>query len=167
MSAAASTSKLIDDIAFHPLSVADPGGRVFWWKGQLYRGIAADRAAHFQSLFDRGIIARLVEQKLLVESTVVDLQLPPFAMVVQHRAVRYVTYAPEWPGGMLRRAADLVLTIQELLSHEGLMLQDGHPWNVLFDGVQPRFVDLTSIVPPRVADIGRRTTSSAGSSSIR
>jgi hypothetical protein len=135
------------EVRFHPLSVAGHGGRVFWWNGGLYRGISAEHAAHYQSLFNRGIVKRLIEQKLLVETQITDLELQPYALILKHRVLPAVTYAPEWPSAMLQAAAELTLTLQENLLAEGLMLHDAHPFNVLFDGIHPLFVDLGSIVP--------------------
>jgi hypothetical protein len=128
------------------MSIADPA-RVFWWRGELYRAIPAHLAGHYRDLFSRGIFQSLMDQKLLVDTQPCDLQLPGCEMVLKHKAIRFVTYAPEWPGAMLKSAAELILTIAEQLLPLGLMLQDAHPYNVLFDGVGPVFVDIGSIVP--------------------
>ena len=33
-----------EEIHFHPTSFCDTDGRVFWWKGELYRGITENYA---------------------------------------------------------------------------------------------------------------------------
>ncbi len=48
---------------------------------------------------------------------------------------------------MLKDAALCTLDFAIELADHRLMLQDATPWNVLFDGSQPVFVDLTSVVP--------------------
>jgi hypothetical protein len=53
---------------------------------------------------------------------------------------------------MLRDAALAVLDLEIELAGAGLTLQDAHPWNVLFDGPTPYWVDFGSIVPAR-ADV--------------
>ena len=50
---------------------------------------------------------------------------------------------------MLRDAALLTLDLCIRLAEHGLTLQDGHPWNILFDGPKPVYVDVGSIVPAR------------------
>ena len=53
---------------------------------------------------------------------------------------------------MLRDAGILTLDICSSLLEDDWSLQDAHPWNVLFDGVSPRYVDAGSIRP--LADEG-------------
>jgi hypothetical protein len=48
---------------------------------------------------------------------------------------------------MLKDAALLTLDLDIELARSGLMLQDAHPFNVLFDGSRSQFVDFTGIVP--------------------
>lgn len=48
---------------------------------------------------------------------------------------------------MLKSAALATLDLALALGDEDAMLQDAHPWNIVFDGTQPYFVDFTSITP--------------------
>ncbi len=48
---------------------------------------------------------------------------------------------------MLRDAALFHVSLFERLHDYGLTLKDWHPWNILFDGTTPVFVDFTSIIP--------------------
>jgi Tellurite resistance protein TehB len=130
----------------HSLSFADPNGRMFWWGSDLYRGIFPARAGFYSHLFDKGIVQQLVEMKLLVETERTDLALECFGLVVKHRQLPIVSYAFEWPSLMLKEAALAVLDLEIELLKNGLGLQDCHPWNVLFDGTKPVFVDFGSIV---------------------
>jgi len=50
---------------------------------------------------------------------------------------------------MLKEAALVTLDLCIRLADKGLTLQDGHPWNILFDGTQPIYIDAGSIVPAR------------------
>jgi SAM-dependent methyltransferase len=65
-----------------------------------------------------------------------------------------VTYPYEWSYGMLRAAAAAVLEINEIANAAGWELADCHAFNVLFDGAQPKFVDLGSLMPRRLGDRG-------------
>ncbi|MGH2395808.1 MAG: hypothetical protein ACRDFW_02230 [bacterium] len=48
---------------------------------------------------------------------------------------------------MVRDAALMICDLNYALVTHGYGTQDGHPWNVLFDFTEPRFVDFGSIVP--------------------
>ncbi|WP_374032732.1 class I SAM-dependent methyltransferase [Bdellovibrio bacteriovorus] len=68
-------------------------------------------------------------------------------LLVGHPRIGQVSYCTEWPPAMLKDAALCTLQLQEFLLENGMTLQDAYPWNILFDGSTPVFVDFTSIVP--------------------
>jgi SAM-dependent methyltransferase len=131
---------------FHPLSFGDSNGRLFSWKGDLYRGITDKAAPHYQRLFESGTVERLVEKELLIETDRTPFTMGDYGLVLKHRRVPFVSYACEWCPEMLKAAALTVLDMEIELAAEGLTLQDAHPWNVLFDGCRPVFIDFGSIV---------------------
>jgi hypothetical protein len=138
------------EIVFHPLSSADPSGRVFWWEGKLYRAITAERASLYRQLFDEGIVQCLFN-KGLIETELTSLQIDGYKMVLRHRELPFVSYPYEWCAAMLKDAAMTVIDIEMELAQHGLTLQDAHPWNVLFDGFKPFYVDFGSIVPAQTS----------------
>jgi hypothetical protein len=135
------------EVTFHPHSHGDPAGRLFLWKGELYRGIRSEWTPFFTELFQNGVISGLADRGLLIESELTSLSLDGFAVVVRHRYVAFASYPEEWCAEMLRDAALAILDLATELSHYGLGLKDGHPWNVLFDGGRFVYVDLTSLTP--------------------
>jgi hypothetical protein len=136
-----------DEVVFQPHSFADPGGRLFSWRGGLYRGLRGQSARLIDRLLADGALTRLVERGLLVDTTRTDLQLAGFELVVAHRRLPFVSYPQEWPAPMLQRAALTILELARELAPLGLTIKDAHPWNLLYEGCQPRWVDLTSIAP--------------------
>src|SRR5678815_1068770 len=66
-------------------------------------------------------------------------------MVVRHRCVPFVSYPQERCAAMFKDAALTYLQLAERLRSHGLRLKDTHPWNLLFDGCNPVYVDFTSI----------------------
>src|SRR5712691_9659867 len=84
------------EIAYHPLSYADPTGRIFWWRNELYRGIAAEKAPLYQQLFHSGTAQRLIDKKLAVETEPTDYALDGYALILKHRALPFVSYPDEW-----------------------------------------------------------------------
>jgi hypothetical protein len=135
-----------DEVKFHPHSFADPDGRLFWWRDRLYRGLRSEWATLFRKLLQRGIIQRLIERGLLVETEPTELTLDGYAIVVRHRPLPFASYPEEWCPAMLRDAALAMVELLMELACFDLTLKDSHPWNLLFDGCRPVYVDLTSIV---------------------
>jgi hypothetical protein len=133
------------EIEFHPHSFGDAAGRVFIWNEDIYRGIAAPLAKFFASLLADGVIDRLVNQGLLIETRASDVALDGYEMVLQHRRLPFVSYPDEWSAPMLHDAARLIIGLALELVSAGLVLKDSHPWNVLFEGTRPVYVDVTSI----------------------
>jgi SAM-dependent methyltransferase len=135
------------DVVFHHLSLADPNGRLFWWNGELYRGISAERAPLYRDLFNKGIVDELIGKKLIIHSEVSDLKTDDYELILTHRLIPFVSYPYEWCAAMLKDAALVVIDLEMELARHHLSLQDAHPWNVLFDGTTPYYVDFGSIVP--------------------
>jgi hypothetical protein len=142
------------EVEFHRGYLGDPNGRLFTWRGDLYRGIAHHRADFYLGLFESGIVRRLIETGHLVTTDLTDLQLDGYALVLKHRRILFVSYPFCWSGAMLKDAALLTLDLDIELARYGLMMQDAHPFNVLFDGCRPQFVDFTAIVPAGERPVG-------------
>ena len=138
-----------DELRFHAHSFADPAGRLFWWNGELYRGLHAESAALFRDLLRDGTLERLAEQGLLIDTWPTDFSIDDYEMVVRHRVIPFASYPEEWCPAMLKDAALTLLDLLIELAHCGLTLKDSHPWNLLFDRGRPVYVDLTSITPIR------------------
>lgn len=134
-------------VTFHPFSYGDWSGRVFSWEGGIYRAISSERAPFYEHLFSDGIFHDLMCRQLLVASEITDLELDGYALVLKHHTVPFASRCYEWCGEMLKAAALSVLKLERELLKYGLTLQDAHPYNVLFDGPMPIWVDLGSLVP--------------------
>lgn len=127
----------------------DPNGRVFEWRGGIYRMLEPDYAARWKGLAEDGTIATLIRDGLLVESELTDHATDSGKRVLRHRRVPVVSYCYEWVPAMLKDAALVTLDLCIRLAEKKMTLQDGHPWNVLFDGTKPIYIDAGSIVPVR------------------
>lgn len=134
------------DIAFDPASYVDPNGRLFRWNGGLYRGIAPHIAGAYRTLIESPAMGRLVERGL-IDTQIAPLEVEGFGLVLRHREIGVRSYPFEWPAAMLRDAALLTLDLLDQLAPLGFDLQDASPYNVLFDGPRPVFVDFGSITP--------------------
>ena len=69
---------------------------------------------------------------------------PAGGLVVEHPKVWFPSYAYEWPAEMLYAAGGLTLDLAARLLSEGWGLKDATPYNILFEGPRPIFVDVCS-----------------------
>ncbi len=144
------TRKLkLSDIGPHSSSFVDPQGFVFEFEGQFYRYIRPHAAPHFRRLLVDGCLSRLSAEYALVETRegALSLDHDPDGLVLHHARVEPTTYCVEWCHSMHWAAARLTLDLARELASADLMLQDAYPWNVLFRGCEPVFVDVSSIAP--------------------
>lgn len=135
-----------EQVSFEPASMADPHGRVFRWNGKLYRAINKDFAPIYRRLLDDPRCSRLFDAGL-IDTGVADFELEGYGLVLHHRELPRVTYGFEWCAPMLLDAAKLTINLAIELDNLGFELLDAHPWNVLFEGPTPRFIDFGSITP--------------------
>ena len=134
-----------DDARFHAHSFMDPAGRLFWWKGQLLRGIDPQWTPVFKTLFQSGVIRRLVDEQLLISTDLTPYTFEHYDMVVRHRVIRFLSYPFEWCPAMFKSGALTTLDLAIRLSEHGYTLKDPHPWNLCFDSTRPVYIDLLSL----------------------
>jgi len=149
------------EVGFNPHSFRDRFGRVFEWRGEVYRAIGDRFLPLLNGLLETGALSRIVDRGLMVGTELTPYVLEGYSAVVRHARVPLVSYPPEWSPAMLKDAARLTLDLVSELARDGMVVDDPHPWNVLFDATRPVFIDLTSIARMRRA--GRWS----GSSSFR
>jgi SAM-dependent methyltransferase len=93
---------------------------------------------------------RLVHSRVLENPSSAELPpecsgaLPAGAMVVEHAPLSFPNYPYEWAPEMLRAAAEMTLELAEGATREGFTLKDATPYNLIYDGSRPVFVDLLS-----------------------
>ncbi len=140
-------------------SFRDPAGQLFRIGERLIRVIGPagldDFSAFCQSAAARtfGADGRLVsarvlsadERQALADGPRLAPALGRAAAVVEHERLWFPSYPYEWPAEMLHASALLTLdlAIATLDEHQGL--KDATPFNVLFNGPRPVFVDWLSV----------------------
>lgn len=133
-------------IDWSPHSFEDPGGRLFWRDGRVFRALRGDSAKAFCQLEKAALLDEL-PQWGIVKTWRSDVQIEGYDLVVEHEALPPSPLVSEWSPEMLRDAALLFLRISERLATRGLQLQDSHGWNMMFDGPRLRYIDFSSIIP--------------------
>lgn len=146
-------------------SFRDPAGRIAILDKRVYRIVAPDGQANLEAYLKSPTVQAQVEQGHVVATRVVAPDEGRYVldalgidseadrwMVLEHEAVSFPSFAYEWPAEMLAASGRLTLNLAEALLLEGLGVKDATPYNVLFRGPDPVFVDVLSIEPRRASD---------------
>ncbi|SBT39563.1 class I SAM-dependent methyltransferase [Micromonospora auratinigra] len=134
-----------------PGSFRDPGNRVLHRRGEVLRGLDERAARDWRSLaasdFFRDLLAtgKVCGTEELVPVPV-DL---PWAAVLRHERIPFVSHPYEWSFGMLREAALLHLDILAAALAAGFTTKDGSAYNLQWRGASPVFIDVGSFEPLR------------------
>jgi SAM-dependent methyltransferase len=130
----------------------DPAGSIEIRPDGAFRHVNPAYASEILAFLSLPIATRLVASGQLISTEV----LTPFAaeatkqkdsqtLLLQHPRVSFVSYPWEWAPALWLSAAELTLNLCSDLLKDGWILKDATPLNVLFQGVQPVFVDVLSI----------------------
>ena len=141
-------------------SFRDPSGRVVVHQGRVLRLMNPEGYTTLSTFVQSDVARRLSESgrivrtELLAEHATLDvlrsLDLLQFASefeqesVVEHERIPFCAYPYEWPPEMLYAAGNLTLDLAEQCLEEGRGLKDATPYNIVFRGADPVFVDLLS-----------------------
>jgi hypothetical protein len=138
-------------------SFRDPGSRVFYQDGEVYRALDHRSMENWRKLaatrfFAEGVAAgRIVETE--PASAVEPIDGDEWAGVLRHEPIPVVSYPYEWTFSMLRDAAMLQLDLLSAALAEDMILKDSTPFNVQWRGRQPVFIDIGSFEALEQGDI--------------
>jgi hypothetical protein len=134
-----------------PVKSFDNNADVFFWgENFVIRAIYKEHKPKYlkvieilshQDLNELGIIETELTQEESVNMT------DKYSLFLKHKKIHFITYPHEWPSDMLKEAAIFHINLYQKIYEIGLTLKDFHPYNILFDGTHPIFVDFTSIIP--------------------
>lgn len=145
------------------LSFRDPDGSVLCTGERVVRTVAPQRVTEFTAFVSSETARALVAAEALIgtrEFAAADtgiqidgerneLFLQSFVSsgrLFEHDRVPFPSYPYEWAPEMLYEAGRLTLDLAEAALSEGYGLKDATPFNVLFKGPNPVFIDLLSFV---------------------
>jgi SAM-dependent methyltransferase len=69
---------------------------------------------------------------------------PDTDYLIEHERIPFASYPYEWPAEMLHAAGALTLELAQRALEDGFGIKDATPYNVLFRGSRPVFVDVPS-----------------------
>ena len=141
----------MSEIALEPGSFRDRTARVFYRDGKIFRGLNETALKEWQALsatrFYRtfstngGIVA--TEQRDISSFSFAPSD-QPWAGVLEHEKLPFISYPYEWSFAMLRDAALLQLDLVRAGLDEGIGLKDASAYNLQWKGAAPVFVDVAS-----------------------
>jgi SAM-dependent methyltransferase len=150
------------------LSLRDPSGQLCIVNERVLRVVNSAGLADLHAFLSSAVSAEFVGSANLVATRFLDASglaevlqhedlrnvyaHSPGATIVEHERVPFTSYPYEWPAEMLYAAAELTLELAEKLLVDGIGLKDATPYNVLFKGPRPVFVDLLSFEKRNSAD---------------
>ena len=128
------------------MAIHGNNGRVFFWKNRVFRAVKREYSDQCRDLFTCGLIAKLIEVDLIPDSWITDFSLDGYDMVLESKNISVTTFPQEWTFSMLKDAAIAVLQVNIISAKFGYQTLDCHGFNILFDGCNPKFIDLGSFV---------------------
>ena len=149
-------------------SFRDPSGTVLVTTNRVLRRVSADALPEALEFIRSPLAVRLKDAGHLVQTTEVpdsevDHHLTdrsrslidsfgPGGSTFEHERIWFQSYVYEWPPEMLHAAGMLTLDLAEKSLESGFGLKDATPYNVLFRGARPVFVDVLSFEKRLVTD---------------
>ena len=133
----------------HVKSFRDPAGGVFRHQGRVLRTVKPAFVPEFESFLATRVAregidsGRIPKTWRLGPTESAGFTREPEA-IFEHERVPFPSYPYEWPAEMLHAAAELTLDLASSALEEGFGIKDATPYNVLFRGSAPVFVDLLS-----------------------
>jgi SAM-dependent methyltransferase len=135
-------------------SFRDPAGAVFRHHGRILRAVQPEFVSQLESFLATGAARNMIAAGRMVgtsrlstaESSGLLLLNDALqaANVFEHERIPFASYPYEWPAEMLHAAGELTLDLACAALDEGFGIKDATPYNVLFRGANPVFVDVLS-----------------------
>lgn len=141
-------------------SFRDPAGRLLHYKGRIIRVLNSTGEREFSRSISSEVLKKFVSSGNLVTAEVLssaekeslsaelkqkfEISEDEYSSLIEHQRIPFPTYPYEWTPEMLYAAGGLTLDLAEKLLDEGLGLKDATPYNILFNGAKPVFVDWLS-----------------------
>jgi len=130
-------------------SFRDPAGVVLRHKGRILRLVRREYAAEMEAFLATPFARQSMDAGKLVDSAKIPVPEPDeFAesadVFYEHDRIPFPSYPQEWPAEMLQAAGVLTIELFQQALVAGYGLKDATPYNILFRGSQPVFVDVLS-----------------------
>jgi SAM-dependent methyltransferase len=137
-------------------SFRDPDGYVFESQGRIFRCVLPHAADDLRAFLGSSLAAQWMAEGKLVHTRILqnpfEVELPAECqgrlttgtVMLEHTPIVFRNYPYEWTPEMLCSAATLTLESALAAMRAGFVLKDATPYNVMFDGAKPVFLDVLS-----------------------
>ncbi|HLX46254.1 MAG TPA: class I SAM-dependent methyltransferase [Bryobacteraceae bacterium] len=132
-------------------SFRDPAGNLIRHRGRILRTVRPEAVPDLEAFLSTPVARNAMDQGKIVPSVRIPSSAVPNVSefsganyVVEHEPIPFPSYPFEWPAEMLFSAGALTIELAQAVLDEGFGLKDATPYNVLFRGSQPVFVDILS-----------------------
>jgi SAM-dependent methyltransferase len=133
---------------FEPGSFRDRDSRVLLTEDAVRRALSPRGVDAWRLLAATGFWQQAQkDEKVIATREASGPALEGWALELEHDRIGWVSYPYEWSFGMLRDAALLHLELLETALAENFTLKDATPYNLLFEGCRPVFIDVGSFEP--------------------
>jgi SAM-dependent methyltransferase len=122
----------------------DPAGSLRITGEHVLRTVNPRYAAESLRFLQSDLARRWTDQGDLIATHILSAEEDQ-PLLLEHPRVFFPSYPWEWTPGQWVAAGELTLELCRQLLHEGWILKDATPLNILFDGARPVFVDVLSI----------------------
>jgi len=155
-----SAERPLEDAGSLAVSFRDPAGSLFPLDGRIFRIVNAAGVADLETFFESARAQEFVAahqiagtrrlaadeaRRLVSDPRVRQLyQITSGQMLIEHERIDFPSFPYEWPPEMLHAAGVLTLDLAQGLLEDGMGLKDATPYNVLFRGPEPVFIDVLS-----------------------
>ena len=128
------------------LSLVDEFGKLLFWNNKVLRAIKHEFVGNAKDMLSNGMLSELVENNLFPRTWITDFAIDGYGLVLEHERIVPILYPYEWSFSMIKDAAISVLKVNQIAIKYGYQTKDCHPFNILFDDLTPKYVDLGSFV---------------------
>ena len=136
-------------------SFRDPAGTLYRFPNRILRAVHPSAVQDLEDFLSTTTAQTFMSERRLVSSRKLSpLEHPQLDAddVWEHERIPFPIFAYEWPAEMLHAAGALTLDLAEAALEEGFGLKDATPYNVLFRGLHPIFIDVLSFERPDPLD---------------
>ena len=129
-----------------PLSQSEPESNVYMADRNVFHVFTGQKAVVLSYLKKHGILDKLVALQMIPE--IVDYQVSqgPETRIVIKQPLLTISYPPEWTQYMVSAAGLRLLELVRTLDAFDAGIIDFHPFNIVFAGNNPQFVDMGSFI---------------------
>jgi len=144
----------------HPASLRDPAGYLVQCGNRLLRVIRPDYKKEYYEILTSSWLNNKCKDHTVASFRILDTteasgligHVANNCLCLEHDIIGFPSYPSEWPLEMLCAAAELTLSLCHDILPLGIGLKDATPYNVLFNGPRPVFIDILSFEKRIIAD---------------